>query len=170
MAPQEVAIDLDAVGIVDVVRLQEAQPIGLAGLDDVLQSLVRKVIVADEHDLGDAGLRALVDLEDEIDAAVRQFDDLGRHSHVVAAGALVDLDDALHVRLYERAGERAARLRLDFGDKLLVLGFLVAFELDAIDHGVFDHRNQNPISPGCDPDVLEQAGGVKPLEGSIDLG
>ena len=78
VAPQQVAIDLDAVGIVDVVRLQEAQPVGLAGLDDVLETLVGEGLVADEHDLGDAGLGALVDLEDEVDAAVRQFDDLGR--------------------------------------------------------------------------------------------
>ncbi len=170
VAPQEVAIDLDAVGIVDVVRLEEAQPVRLAGLDDVLETLVGEGFVADEHDLGDAGLRALVDLEDEVDATVRQFDDLGRHGHVVAARALVDLDDALHVRLHERAREGAARLRLDFLGKLLVLGFLVAFERDAIDDGILDHRHQNPIGPGRDPHVLEQAGGVEPLEGGVDLG
>ena len=170
MPPQQVAIDLDAVGIVDVVRLEEAQPVGLAGLDDVLETLVREVIVADEYDLGDAGFAALVDLEDEVDAAVRQLDDLGRHAHVVAARALVDLEDALHVRLHERAREGAARLRLNFRGELLVLGLLVAFERDAIDDGIFDHRHQDPIRPGRDPHVLEQAGRVEPLEGGVDLG
>ncbi len=127
-------------------------------------------LLPDEHDLGDAGLRALVDLEHEVDAAVRQFDDLGHHGHVVAAGALVDLEDALNVGLHERAREGAARLRLNFRGKLLVLGFLVAFELDAIDDGIFDHRHQNPIDPGRDPHVLEQAGGVEPFEGRVDFG
>ncbi len=37
------------------------------------------------------------------------------------------------------AGQRAARLGLDFGRELLVLDLLVAFESDAADHGVFDH-------------------------------
>ena len=68
------------------------------------------------------------------------------------------------------AREGAARLRLNLLGKLLVLGFLVAFERDAIDDGILDHRHQNPIGPGCDPDVLEQAGRVEPLEGRVDLG
>ena len=95
---------------------------------------------------------------------------LGVTRHVVAARALVDLEDALHVRLHERAREGAARLRLNFRGELLVLGLLVAFERNAIDDGIFDHRHQDPTRPGRDPHVLEQAGRIEPLEGGVDLG
>src|SRR5262249_35212546 len=60
VAAQQVTVHLDPVGIIDVVRLQEAQKIRLAGLDDVLEASIGKRPVADENDLGDAGLGAFV--------------------------------------------------------------------------------------------------------------
>src|SRR5690606_40982519 len=57
-AADQVAVGLDAVGIVDVARRQEAQQVGFAGLDLVLEAVGRKRVVADELDRGDAGLRS----------------------------------------------------------------------------------------------------------------
>ena len=57
---------------------------------------------ADETDIFDAGLFAFFDLEHEIDAVVRQFDDLRIDRHVEAAAAVIDLDNALHVGLDRR--------------------------------------------------------------------
>ena len=104
-----------------------------------LQAAVEIGVVADEVDLLDAGLVAFVDLEDEIDAVVRQLDDLRIDRDVEAAAAAIDFDDALHVGLHRRPRQRAARLRLHFGLELLVLDLLVALEGDAVDDRVLDH-------------------------------
>ena len=157
-AANQVAIGLDPVGIVDVGAAQEAQKVGFARLDDVLQAIGRIGDVADELDRPDAGLAALGDREDQVDAIVRLLDDFRGHTHVIAAGAPVDFGDALGVRLDHRARERAARLGLDFSGKLLVLDLLVAFEGDAPDHGVFDHGHDQPAARLVDSHVLEQAG------------
>ena len=150
-------------------RLQEAEPIALGGLDHVLQAAVRKGVLADEADFLHAGLLAFVDFEHEIDAIVRQFDDLRLDPHVEAAVAVIDFDDALHVGLHGRPRQRAARLRLHFGLELLVLGLLVAFEGDAIDDRVFDHGDDQPAAGVFDPHVLEQAGGEERLQALVFL-
>ena len=126
-------------------------------------------VVADEDDLLDAGLLAFVDLEHEIDAVVRQLDDLRLDADVEAAVAPVDFDDALHVGLHRRARERAARLGLHFAGELVVLELLVALEGHPVDDRVFDHRDDQPAARLVDPDVLEQAGGVERLERLVDL-
>ena len=112
-----------------------------------------KARVPDEADILDAGLVAFVDLEHQIDAVVRQLDDLRLDGHVEAAAAVIDFDDALHVGLHGRLRQRAARLRLHFGFELLVLGLLVAFEGDPVDHRVFDHRDHQPAAGTIDADV-----------------
>ena len=110
----------------------------------------------------DAGLAALVDLEDEIDAVVRQLDDLGLDADVEAAAAAVDLDDALHVGLHHRARQRAARLRLDFGLELLVLDLLVALEGDPVDDRVLDDRDDR----GGRPAMLGRTSWNRPVANS----
>ena len=50
--------------------------IALGGLDHVLQAASRICVGADEMDVLDAGFLAFVDFEHQIDAIVRQFDDL----------------------------------------------------------------------------------------------
>ncbi len=67
-------------------------------------------MVADERDGLDVGLGTFADLEDQIDAAVRQLDDLRFDVNVEAAAAPVDIDKALHVGLNGRTRERAALL------------------------------------------------------------
>ena len=115
-------------------------------LDHVLEPVRRIGAIADELDALDAGLGALVDLEHEIDAVVRQLDDLGLDADVEAAAAPIDLDEARDVRLHDRARKRAAFLRLDFGLELLVLDLLVALEGDAVDDRILDDRDDQPAA------------------------
>ncbi len=131
--PDQIAVGLDAIGIVDVGRLQEAQEIRFRGLDHLFEAPVRIGIVADKDDLLDAGLFAFVDLEDQIDAIVRPLDDLRHDRDVETPVALIDFDDALDVGLHHRLRQRAALLRLDFLAELLVLEPVIAFEGNAVD-------------------------------------
>ena len=160
-AAQQVAVGLDAVRIVDVVGLQEGQQAGLRGLDDVLQAEVRIVTVADELDSLDAGLRTFGDFEHQVDAIVRQFDDLRLDADVEAAAAAIDFDHARDVSLNNRPRQRAALLRLNFSLELLVLDLPVALESDAVDHRVFDHEDDQPPSLHGGPHVLKEPGGVQ---------
>ena len=55
------------------------------------------------------------------------------------------------------------------GDELLVLDALVAFELDAADDRVFDHRDDHAAAVPGRAHVLEQAGGEQRLDALVDL-
>ena len=57
---------------------------------------------------------ALDDLEGDVDAVLRQLDDLGLDGRREAAVAVIDLQQALHVGLDAAAGEHHARTQLDF--------------------------------------------------------
>ena len=124
---------------------------------------------AHEPDVLHAGLLAFLDLEHQIDTVVRQFDDLRIDRHVEAAAAVIDLNDPLHIGLHHRFRQGAARLRLNFGLKLFVLGFFVTLEGDAIDHRVFDHADYQAPVLVTEAHVLEQASGVERVDGVVDL-
>ena len=117
----------------------------------------------------DAGLAALADLENEIDAIVRELDDLRLDADVEAAAAPVDVHQARNVGLYDGPRQRAALLRLDFALELLVLDLLVSFEGDAVDDGVLDNGNNESSALDGRPHVLEQSRGIKRLDAFIDL-
>ena len=74
---QQIAVGLDAVGVVDVGGLQEAEP---SCFPMVLITSLRRpdenAWVPTKRDVLDAGLFAFLDLEHQVDAVVRQFDDL----------------------------------------------------------------------------------------------
>src|SRR5260221_10718587 len=72
---QQLAIEIEAVGIVAVVRRQEAIPDAFAGADLAAQRAVAEMLVADETDALNAGYVAFVDLEDQVDAALLELDD-----------------------------------------------------------------------------------------------
>src|ERR1700692_4025541 len=101
--------------------------------------------------------------------STRLFDDLGGDTHVVAAGMTIDLGDALGVGLHHGTRQRAPRLGLDFGGKLLILDLLVALEGDASDHRIFNHGYHEVTTGLADPDVLEQAGLDQRFQAVIDL-
>ena len=113
-APDQIAVGFDAVGVIDVGGLQKAEEVRCRGLDHVLQSVGRVGLVADEVDGFDAGLLAFLDRENQIHAIVRPRDDLRHHLDVETPVAMINLDDALNVRLHRCARQRTARLRLDF--------------------------------------------------------
>src|SRR4029077_17303632 len=169
-AADQIAVGFHAVGVVDVGGLQEAQEIGLYGLDHLFQAPRRIGFIADEIDRLDAGLLTLVDHEDQIDAVVRPLDHLRHHGDVEAAVAVIDVDDALGVGLHLGARQRVARFRLDFLLELLVLHAAVAFEGKPVDHRRFHHRDDDVAARLGDVDVFEQAGGVERFERGIDFG
>ena len=111
--PQQLAIERQPVGVVDVGALEEVEQPGLGGGDDVAQLRVGERPVADEVDGLDLGRVALVDLEHEVHAVAVELDDLGLDDGGKAALPAVDVEDALHVGLRLGAGEDGARLELD---------------------------------------------------------
>ena len=112
----------------------------------------------------DAGLFAFPDFEDQVDAIVRPLDDLRHDLHVEAAVAVIDLDDARDVGLHHRPGQRAARFRLDFLLKLLVLELAIALERDAVDDRGFDDGDNQAAAGLRNADVLKQARAVERLQ------
>ena len=158
--PDQVAVGLDAVGVVDVGGLQKAQEIGGGGLDHLLEAIIRIGVIADEDDGSDAGLFAFPDFKDEVDAIVRPLDDFRHHLNVEAAIAVIDLDDARDVGLHHRLRQCAARFRLDFLLKLLVLELVVALERDAVDDRGFNDGDNQAAAGLRNADVLKQARAV----------
>jgi len=77
--PQLLTVILDAVGVVVVVRLEELVPVAFLGDDDIPQVVRRELAGALEVDAEDAALGPFGDLEDQVDAALRQVDDLRRN-------------------------------------------------------------------------------------------
>ena len=68
---QQVAVSFHAIGIVDVGRLQETQPIADRGFEDVRQAALRESMQTNEANFLYTGLVAFFDLENQIDAIVR---------------------------------------------------------------------------------------------------
>jgi len=77
IAADQVAVGFNTVRIIDVVAAEKAQQTGLMRLDDILETVRRIKIVADEFDRFDAGFSALDNRENKIDAVVGLFDDFG---------------------------------------------------------------------------------------------
>ena len=169
-AADQIAVGFHAVGVVDVGGLQEAQEVGLDGLDHLFQPPRRIGLVADELDRLDAGLLALFDHENQIDAVVRPLDDLRRHGDIEAAVAVIDVDDALGIGLHPGARQRVARLRLNFLLELLILHPVVAFEGKPVDHRRFHHRDDDAAAGLGDVDVFKKARRIERLQRGIDLG
>jgi hypothetical protein len=127
-------------------------------------------LVADKLNRSDAGLVSFSDRENEIDAVVGLFNELGGDVHVVAAGMAIDFDDSPDVGLNRRPGKRAARLGLDLRLQLIVLHLLVALEGNPVDDRVLDDRDHQPVPHPVDSDVLKQAGLDQRFQGVIDAG
>ncbi len=169
-AAQMIAVRFDAIGIVDIVVQEEAQEIGLAGLDRALELIGRIGMVAGKLDFLDASLAAFVDLEHQIRLLVPPCDDLGLDARFEIAAAVIDFDHARDVLLDNRAPQRAAALGLDFRLELLVLDLLVPLEGDPLEGRVLDHGDDQLIAGSRDVHIGKQAGGVQRLERGIEVG
>src|SRR5262249_10365003 len=117
----------------------------------------------------DPGLYAFGDFEDEIDAIIRELDDLGFDVHVETAAAAVDLDDASRVSLHDGTRERPSFLGLDFRFQLVILDLLVGLNCSAVDDRIFGHGNGQASALNRRPDILEQTGGNERLHAFVDL-
>ena len=155
---QELAVDLEPVGVVGGAAEDEAQPVRLVGLDHPPQAPVGEHPVAGEADPLHRGPASLGDLEDEVDPVLRLADDhrvdLGR----IAPRRPVGVDDALRVLL--RRGHRIGEPRPELHDlgELLVVERVVALEGDLVDRRVLPHGDDEPPGLGHHLHVLEEPG------------
>ncbi len=129
------------------------------------------MFVADDVDLrGPCDLRALVDLEDDVDAILLELDHLRIDGRGEAALAAIELDDAGDVGTGLGAGEDLPRRELDLRHDLVFLDPLVALEDDPVDHRIFADLDDEVASVGAgDLDVGEQFGRVEILDRLVEL-
>ena len=167
---QQLLVEGHPIGVIGVVRGEKAVPGGFLGLDHVAQVAVVELAIADEHDARHLGERALVDLEYEVDAVLRQLDDLGLHGRGEAAVAAVQLEDAADRVLYARARVDHARSQLQLGFQDIVLQAAITLERDAVDDRVLDHRDDQLVALAAQRHVVEQPGGEQVLERTVELG
>ena len=168
--PQQLAIETEAVLIVDIVALEKAQDVRLRRRNDVAELRIAEGGVADKIDGPHLGGGPFRDLEHHVDAVGIEVDDLGIDLCAVEALAPVDVEDALNVGLHARAGIDGARLELHLRGEGFVVDLPVAFKGDVAHDRVFDDDNDDgaPLPP--DTNVLEQAGGKQDLQRFVDLG
>src|SRR6185312_5360936 len=165
---QQLAVVRDAVGIVIVVGRQDPPPARFLGLQDAAQLAGAEMGVADEIDAAHFGDGPFVDLEHQIDAVLRQADDLGIDRGGEAAAAAIQLDDAPHVALHLGAGEDLARLFLNFLIQRVVGQFAIALEHHAVDDRILHHLYHERVALAAQPHVSEEAGVEKGLERAVD--
>ena len=153
---QQLAIEIEPVGIVDVGRLEPGQPALLGRAHDFLQLRVGKGLVADEADVLDLGTRPFADFVDDVDAVLLEFDDLRLDGGGEQTLLLVHVQDALHVGLGLGLCEHGARAELDFALQRFVLDVLVAFEDDLVDDRVLDEEHDHDRAAALYAHVAEQ--------------
>ena len=117
-APQQLPVELHALGIVIVAGAEDAQDRLLAAVDHFAQPALAEGVVADEGDPAHQRGAALVDAEDEVHAVLRQLDDLGRHGRREAPAMGVEVEDVLPVRLCSLRRVDRARRKLDHAAQL----------------------------------------------------
>ena len=166
--PQQLLVEVDALGVVLVAAGQDAVERLLAAVDDLAQPVLAEGVVADECDAADQRGLALVDLEHHVHAVLVQVDDLRLDRRGITAGFGVAVQDALPVGLRQLRREHRAGTKLQLAPQLVVTQLVVALEGDAVDDGVLDHLHHQAIALTADGHVLEQASGVQRLEAAVD--
>ncbi len=167
--PQQLAVELEAVGVIGHAAENETQPVRLIGFHDAAQAAVVVDLVSDEIDALDRRHAALEHLEDQVDAVVGLADDHRRHLGGVAAGLAIGLDDALRVGLGGGDGIGDAGPQFDHRAEILVTQRVVALEGDAVDRGVFLDGDDEPAGLGHDFDVFEEAGLEEPSDREVEF-
>ena len=166
---QDPAVEGDAILDEGIGPDEEAQRPGLLGFQHPAQAGIRKRAVADEGDALHLHHPALVDLEDHVHPVARALDqprpDGGRHPALLAVG----LDKRVGVALDLGGVEHPARLGGDDLERLLVGQPRVALDRDAVDGGIFHHRDHQPRPARGKGDLLEQARGEDALIGGVQL-
>jgi len=152
------AIVVDPIRVVVIAVREKSVPLGFLGHDHIAQIAVRELLVADHVDIEDPALGPFIDHEDQVDALLRQFDDLRSDRCADATGPSVELNDPLNVRLRARAGENAARPHLHLVAQLVFLEFVVSLEHHLIDDRVFRHTHDQIRALQLDLHIGEKIG------------
>ncbi len=126
------------------------------------------MIIADEIDAPYLGDRTLVDFEHQVDAVLRQFDDLRIDRRGKSPAAAIKLQETPHVALRLGAGENLARLFLHLLTQRVVAELVIALEHDAIDHWILDDLDDERVAGAAQTDVAEQAGIEQGLQRAVD--
>ena len=165
----ELAIEVDPIRVVNAVALEEVEPARLARRDDVAELAVGERAVTDEVDALDLRLPAFVDLEHEVDAVLRQLDDLRFDARGESTLTAIDVEDTLHVRLHLGAGENRARLQLHLALEARLLDLAVTLKCDAINDRILDHRDDQSRAGAIDAHIAEEPRREQRLQGLVDL-
>jgi hypothetical protein len=147
--PELLLVEGEPIGIVAGIAAEEAGEARLLGQHLAAQLAVGEFLVADDVDLPDLRLGALLDLEDDIDSVLLELHDLGIDGSGEAALAAIELDDPRDVRARLGPGEDLARRQPDLRRDLVVLDPLVAFKDDAVDDRVL--ANLDETTPSLKP-------------------
>ena len=110
-----------------------------------------------------------MDLEDQIDAVLRELHDLRLDRRGEPAGPPIDLDDALDVRPNPGAGIDHPRTELHFLVQLVLLDRLVPLEGDPIDDRIFNDADDEDRALAANGHIGEEARRKQGLERLIDL-
>ena len=154
-AAEQLLIECDAIGVVGVVCGEKPVPGRLFGLDHIAQIAVVELPIADEYDARHLGERAFIDLENQIDAILGQFDDLGLDRRRKAAIAAVQLEDSADRVLHPRARVNHARAKLDLRLQHVVLEPTIAFECNTVDDRILGHRDHQGVAVAAQRYVIE---------------
>ena len=168
-ATNQLEIRSDAIRIVDVAGLDERQEVHFRRLHHADQTARGVDIVADEADFLHARLVALDDREDDVDAAVRQFDGAVGNLGGGAAGAAIDFLHARNVGFRNLRTEGGMGARAQFGLQILGLDLAVALDGDAIDLVAFGNANEDVAALAARGNRREPAALAQSLETLFDL-
>ncbi len=165
---EEIAIVLDAVGVVGVVAEEKAQIVRLARLDYAFQLAGRVGVVAGKHDLSDREFAAFPDFEHKVNAFAIGRDCLWLDPHLEVAALTVKLDNAFDIVVHDGPRQRSALLRLHDVSQVVVLDLLVALEHQFHDGRIFHDGDTDMITIPRNLHVLKKPGAVKAFQRAID--
>ncbi len=155
---EELAVEIEAVGIVDGCGLQEVEDARFGGGDHTAQFRIGEALIADEVDADDLGFRPLADFKHKIDAIVVELDNLRVHLGRVIALAAVHIEDALNVGLDAGAGVHRARLQLHFLGQSIAFDLCVPLERNAVDERILNNGDHHDGAFAIYSNVLEETG------------
>ena len=128
------------------------------GLDRFLQRSATELIIADEVDAPNFRARALIDLEDQVDAILIELDDLGIDRRAEAAVPAIQLLNTLDVVLDPGPGVDHAGPQLQLALELVFLELAVTLEGDPVDDRVLGDLDHQGIALAAQHHVGKEPG------------
>ena len=137
VAAQEFLVIFQAVRIIRVVLLEIIPPAVFSGADDRTQCTIAKGLITSEADGFNCGFGTFGYFKNQIDAILRQANELGGNEHVVIAGFLIESQNPLRIALHTRLGKNHPLTDFNFLGQSLIVNLAVAFKIDLIDERIF---------------------------------